>query len=84
VADLLPAAGDFRSRVLEYVIEVYDIDMEGLVAALRKGGHSGMEALVGSIAEGLLEKGKAEIEAWFDAATDALDLASIFGGGRRH
>jgi len=95
-----------------------------------------MEALVGSIAEGLLEQGKAEglamgearglamgearglatgkaetlvrqlerrfgpldadrrgrvaaaglaeINAWFDAAIDAPDLASVFGEGPRH
>ncbi len=63
IAGSLPAGSDLRRQVLEYVLRVYNVDMDDLRATLRTGGHSEMEALVGTIAETLLEQGKAEGEA---------------------
>jgi len=59
IAESLPAGGDLRRQVLEYVLRVYNLDLEDLSARLRDGGHDDMEALVGTIAETLLEQGEA-------------------------
>ena len=59
IAGGLPAGGDLRRQVLEYVLRVYDVDLGELTARLRAGGHNEMEALVGTIAETLLEQGEA-------------------------
>ena len=59
IAGGLPAGGDLRRQVLEYVLRVYDVDLGELTARLREGGHNEMEALVGTIAETLLEQGEA-------------------------
>ena len=46
-------------QVLEYVLRVYDVDLDGLKTALRNGGHNELEAIMGTIAETLLEQGEA-------------------------
>ncbi len=59
IAESLPAGGDLRRQVLEYVLRVYNVDLEELRTILRDGGHNEMEALVGTIAETLLDQGEA-------------------------
>ncbi len=59
IARSLPAGSDLRRQVLEYVLRVYNVDMDDLRALLRTGGHNELEALVGTIAETLLEQGEA-------------------------
>ncbi len=59
VAESLPEGSDLRMQVLEYVLRVYDVDLDGLKTALRNGGHNELEAIMGTIAETLLEQGEA-------------------------
>ncbi len=60
IAGSLPEGTDLRRQVLEYVLRVYNVDLDALRATLRTGGHNELEALMGTIAETLLEQGKAE------------------------
>ncbi len=59
IAGSLPEGTDLRRQVLEYVLRVYNVDLDALRATLRTGGHNELEALMGTIAETLLEQGEA-------------------------
>ena len=58
IAESLPE-GDLRRQVFEYVLRVYDVDLNGMRTRLRSEGNTELEATVGTIAETLLEQGKA-------------------------
>jgi hypothetical protein len=58
IAESVPAGGDLRRQTMEYVLRVYDLGLEELRTRLRNEGHNEMEALVGTIAETLLEQGE--------------------------
>ncbi len=64
IAGSLPEGTDLRRQVLEYVLRVYNVDQDSLRATLRTGGHNELEALMGTIAETLLEQGEARGLAW--------------------
>ena len=62
LADLiryLPEGSDLRRQLLEYVLRVYKVDMDELMSILRNEGHTELEAEMQTIAETLLEQGKA-------------------------
>ena len=59
ISESLPEGSDLRGQILEYVLRVYDVDLDGLRTALRNGGHNELEAIMGTIAETLLEQGEA-------------------------
>ncbi len=59
IAEGLTEGGDLRRQILEYVLRVYDIGLEELRTTLRDQGHDEMEAIVGTIAETLLQQGEA-------------------------
>ncbi len=58
IAEGLPEGGDLRRQVLEYVLRVYNVDLEELRINLRNEGHAELEATVGTIAQTLLEQGE--------------------------
>ena len=58
IAKSLPEGGDLRRQALEYVVRVYDLDLDELRTILRNAGHNDMEADVGTIADTLLEQGE--------------------------
>ena len=58
IAKNLPEGGDLRRQALEYVVRVYDLDLDDLRTILRNAGYNEMEATVGTIAETLLEQGE--------------------------
>ena len=58
IAESLPEGDDLRRQVLEYVLRVYSLDLGELRARLRAEGHNELEAIVGTIAETLLEQGE--------------------------
>jgi len=60
IAAALPEGSDLRRQVVEYILRVYDVDMEELKAALRRDGQTEMEALMGTIADTLMKQGHAE------------------------
>ncbi len=43
--------------MVEYILRVYDVDMEDLKSALRRDGQREMEALMGTIADTLIKQG---------------------------
>ncbi len=52
--------GAWQSQVFEYILLTYpEGDLEVLRAGLREAGYDEMEGLVGTIAEALMEQGKA-------------------------
>ncbi len=57
IAAALPEGSDLRRQVVEYILRVYDVDMEDLKAALRRDGQREMEALMGTIADTLIKQG---------------------------
>jgi len=59
IADSLAEGSDLRRQVLEYVLRVYNVDLETLRDVLRREGQTELEAQMGTIAEALLEQGKA-------------------------
>lgn len=59
IAGSLPEGSDLRRQVLEYVLRVYNVELGELKTRLRDAGHSEPEALVGTIAETLIEQGEA-------------------------
>ena len=79
IADSVPEGDDLRRQTMEYVLRVYDLGLEELRTILRNEGHNEMEALVGTIAETLLEQGEvrglAKGEALGLAKGKALGLA---------
>jgi hypothetical protein len=79
IAESVPAGGDLRRQTMEYVLRVYDLGLEELRTRLRNEGHNEMEALVGTIAETLLEQGEvrglAKGEALGLAKGEALGLS---------
>ena len=58
IAESVPKGDDLRRQTMEYVLRVYDLGLEELRTRLRNEGHNEMEALVGTIAETLLEQGE--------------------------
>ena len=58
IAESLPEGDDLRRQVLEYVVQVYNVDLDELRTRLRNEGHNELEATVGTIAETLLEQGE--------------------------
>ena len=75
IAESVPAGDDLRRQTMEYVLRVYDLGMEELRTRLRNEGHNEMEALVGTIAETLLEQGEVRGLAKGRAQGEALGLA---------
>ncbi|MDE0524879.1 MAG: Rpn family recombination-promoting nuclease/putative transposase [Boseongicola sp.] len=59
IAKGLPEGGNLRRQALEYVVRVYDLEPDELKTLLRNEGHDELEAIVGTIAETLLEQGEA-------------------------
>ena len=58
IAQALPENSILWCQILEYVVRTYDdVEIDGLKAALLQQGHKKLEALVGTIAETLLEQG---------------------------
>ena len=58
IAQALPENSTLWRQILEYVVRTYDdVEIDGLKAALLQQGHTELEALVGTIAETLLEQG---------------------------
>ena len=55
----LPEGGDLRRQLLEYVLQVYNVTQDELQTTLHEAGYHDLEALVGTIAETLLEQGEA-------------------------
>ena len=58
IAKNLPEGGDLRRQALEYVVRVYDLDLDELRTILRNARYNDMEAIVDTIAETLLEQGE--------------------------
>ena len=58
ISESLPEGDDLRRQVLEYVLRVYSLDLEELRTRLRAEGQNELEAIVGTIAETLLEQGE--------------------------
>ena len=81
IANSLPEGGDLRRQALEYVVRVYDLELDELRTILRNAGHNEMEAIVGTIAETLLERGE---ERGFDAFLPAESLVEVFEPRRPH
>ena len=59
IAESLPEEGDLARQVIEYIVRVYSTDLDELRTALRNQGHNELEAIMGTIAETLLEQGEA-------------------------
>ncbi len=59
IAAALSEDGDLTRQVLEYILRVYDADMDTLRTLLRNEGQNEPEGLMGTIAETLLEQGEA-------------------------
>ncbi len=55
----LYGGGDLTRQILEYILRVYDDDMDTLRTLLRNEGQNELEELMGTIAETLLKQGEA-------------------------
>ena len=60
VVNNLPKGSDLRKQVVKYLHEVYDVDLEHIMAELRREGAYDMEAYMGTIAQTMRAEGKAE------------------------
>ena len=77
IAQALPENSILWRQILEYVVRTYDdVEIDGLKAALLQQGHTQLEALVGTIAETLLEQGAERGFARGLAAGEAKGLAA--------
>ncbi len=59
IAESLPEGDDLRRQILEYILRVYNVDLDNLRILLRNQGHTELEATMGTIAETLLKQGEA-------------------------
>ncbi len=59
IAQGLPEGGDLARQVIEYILRVYSVGLDELRTTLRNQGHNELEAIMGTIAETLLEQGEA-------------------------
>ena len=58
IALSLPEGDDLKRQLFEYIIRVYKEDPDELLSMLRNEGQTELEAIVGTIAETLLEQGE--------------------------
>lgn len=79
IAVSLPEGDDLKRQLFEYILRVYGVDLDELLRTLRNLGHTELEAIVGTIAETLLEQGEkrglAKGQALGLAKGEALGLA---------
>ena len=72
-----------QKQVFEYIVSTYrEADLDALRAKLREAGAAEMEATMGTIAEALMEKGRAEGEARGRAEGEARGRAEGEARGR--
>ena len=58
IALSLPEGDDLKRQLFEYILHVYKEDLDELLSMLRNEGQTELEAIVGTIAETLLEQGE--------------------------